>query len=105
MSIQVKLLKVFILGGAEPNDHPLVRTADVKALEKLIGAPHETWHVYMKDGSEYFTQTQHIVEAYGVPICPTTPPRASSSVGRSDFEDVSEIWQIKEDWSMGWTSE
>ena len=105
MSIQVKHLKVFKLGGGELEDHPLVRTTDVKALEKIIGAPYETWHVYMKDGKEYFTQTQHIVEVYGVPICPTTPPRASSPVGRSDFEDVSEIWRIKEDWSMGWTGE
>ena len=101
MTDQENHIKVFKLGGGEPEGHPLVRTADVKALEKIIGPPYETWIVYMKDGREYFTQTQHIVEAYGVPIFPTTPPRGSPLAGQIDFEDVLEIWRTKEDWSAG----
>jgi hypothetical protein len=100
-SAQFTSLQVFKRGGGEREDQPSVNTADIKALEKIIGAPHETWDVYMKDGSEYHTQTQHIVTAYGVPICPTTPPRTSFRVGRRDFKDVSEIWQTKSDWSAG----
>ena len=88
-------LTVFELGsrGQPASEHMYLD--EIKAIEKIIGPPYETWHVYMRDGSEFFTQTQHVVEAYDVPICPTTPPRSTLKVGQWDFSDVEEIWATK----------
>ena len=61
MAEQINHFQVYKLGGGEPKDHPLVRKVEVKAIEKIIGASYETWNVYMKDGREFFTQSQHIV--------------------------------------------